>query len=135
MSQSVHRSRRNSAAESRIRLFVYLGVLIPPLISSNYRAIFSTPQACAFVAELLYESPKGLQLSDPTAKNSVVMNQTCRCIVPLYDKFPTPLVHVTPDAVAQVNLVTVNLTKRASIVRTPMCPVNPILKRCITSMS
>jgi hypothetical protein len=86
------------------------------------------PQAGAFVLELLYVSPKGLELADLTAKGDVVMNQFCRSEVPLCDVFPTPLAYLTPIAVNQINLVTVNLTENPGILRTPSCPVKPILK-------
>jgi hypothetical protein len=56
------------------------------------------------------------------------MNQLCRLKVLLYDIFPPPLAHLTPIAVAEVNLVTVQLTEDLSMVRTPLCSVKPVLK-------
>ena len=56
------------------------------------------------------------------------MNQLCRFEVLLCDIFPTPLAHLTPIAVAEVNLLTVQLTEDLSVQRTPLCPVKPALK-------
>jgi hypothetical protein len=56
------------------------------------------------------------------------MNQLCRLKVLLCDIFPPPLAHLTPIAIAEVNLVTVQLTEDLSVVRNPICPVKPVLK-------
>jgi hypothetical protein len=95
---------------------MYLGVIIPPLLRSKHRAIIPMAQAWEPEAKLLYEAPKSLQLVEPTAELLAIMNQTRSSIVPLSNVFPAPFGHLSPNAIAQINLGAVNLTELLSII-------------------
>jgi hypothetical protein len=107
---------------------MYLGVIIPPLLRSKHRAIIPMAQAYEPEAKLLYEAPKSLQLAEPTAELRAVMNQTRSSIVPLSNVFPALFGHLSPDAVAQINLGAVSLIELLSILWIPVCPAKLTLK-------
>jgi hypothetical protein len=95
-------------------------LVIPPLVTSNHRTIFSAAYAGGDMAKIIDEHPKLSQLSEPVPELLIIMELTSCIKEPVLDVFPSKLAHDPIFARTHVHLDAVKFTEQLVVLFGPV---------------
>jgi hypothetical protein len=95
-------------------------LVIPPLVTSNHRTIFSASYSGGDMAKIIDEHPQLSQLSEPVPELLTIMEFTSCLIEPVLDVFPSKLAHDPIFASTHVQLDAVKFTEKLVVLFGPV---------------